>query len=504
MKKIFSLVLIISMLTAFFSGCGHKHTPGPEATCTKPQICTECGEVLADALGHEPGTAATCTEGQSCLRCSAVITPALGHTAGEEATCTKDQICTVCGIVLVPALGHTTESDVSCTEDEVCTRCHNILKPAMGHNPGKEATCTEDQVCLTCGEVLKKATGHNIGNNGKCKLCGKDFSENNSGNNSSKNTESKTDEQNSESSKYIEETVSNGHYTNDINAYTAGSVLVCGDYGLEYFNPSASGNSTYANIVNKFAEKYPNVRTTCLIIPKSCAYNSPKGYKNPHDSIESFINATYNMIHSPVKTADCMSVMDSHIGEYMFYRTDHHWTGLGAYYASVAYCNVNGISANALSSYKTVVNTGFTGTLYGYSENDANLKRNPDYSVGHYPRSSYSLTYKSGGKWYDGSAINGGSKSYAGMYICGDNPLTVITTNNKNGKNLIIFKESYGNAFVPYMIDYYEQIVVVDIRKETESVASIMNNYGITDALIINNAQSVISHSGYLKSKVLS
>ena len=108
------------------------------------------------------------------------------------------------------------------------------------------------------------------------------------------------------------------------------------------------------------------------------------------------------------------------------------------------------------------------------------------------------------GAWYNASALNYNYKTYAGMFISGDNPLTVITTANKNGRTLMIFKESYGNAFVPYMIDYYEQIVVVDIRESSKSVEALIEQYGVTDALIINNVQAAISLQPQLHSKAMS
>lgn len=431
-------------MVTVFSGCFHKHTPGPDATCTEPQVCTECGEVLAEALGHEYGPAATCTEPQICTRCKTVIVEAHGHTPGAEATCTEDQVCTVCGDVIVKAPGHDPD------EDGVCRNCgEQVIEKGQKYIPaGSHGTASEAPL--------------------------------------------------------IEETVNSGHYNNNISAYYAGNVLVCGDYGLEYFLPNANGSSSYAGVVNDFARKYPQINTTCVITPKSCIYNSPNGYEDPYEATKSFIANTYAAMDPSVRKADVVGVMDAHKGEYMFYRTDHHWTSLGAYYASVAYCNANGIAALPLDSYETVVKTDYTGTLYGYAGNDSHLQSNPDYTVGHYPQTGYTMQYLNSGAWYNGSAINGNSKSYAGMFICGDNPLTVIKTDNKNGRSLIIFKESYGNAFVPYMIDYYEQVVVVDIRKPTDSVESIIEKYNITDALIINNAQAVISHEGSLRSKALS
>ncbi|MCI7138587.1 MAG: DHHW family protein, partial [Oscillospiraceae bacterium] len=366
--------------------------------------------------------------------------------------------------------------------------------------PGADATCTEPQTCTVCGEILVEATGHDVGSDGVCTKCGTRIVPEGQ----KYIAPGKNGAVSDDTSKIIPETQNTGHYNNNIDAYYAGAVLVCGDYSLEYFLPGAEGSSSYADIVNGFAEKYPNINTTCMLVPKSCAFNSPAGYTNPYERTQQFIDATYGMMNDSVKKADCLGVMTDHEGEYMFYRTDHHWTSLGAYYGSVAYCNANGIEPYALDTYETVVKTDFMGTLYGWAGSPSCLEANPDYTVGHYPHTGYSMVYKNGGDWYSGSAINANSKSYAGMFICGDQPLTVFTTANKNGKTLIIFKESYGNGFVPYMLDYYEQVVVVDIRKDTASVESIIEKYNVTDALIINNCQAAISLQPDLKAKVMS
>lgn len=446
MRKKAVLLIAVIMILAVLTACGHKHTPGAAATCTEPQVCTDCGEVLVEALGHNPGPAATCTEPQ------------------------------------------------------ICTRCGYVFEEAKGHTPGAVATCTEPQVCTVCGEVLALAKGHNVGESGVCLICGEQVVPEGQNYIPAGNHGTASDD----ISGIISETQNTGHYSNSVNAYYAGNVLVCGNYGLEYFLPDENGDSGYADIVNKFAEKYPSVNVTALLAPKSCVYNYPEGYTDPYEKTKSYIDSTYGMMNSGIKTADCLGVMDEHEGEYMFYRTDHHWTSLGAYYASVAYCNANGIEAESLESYETVVKTGFIGTLYGYAGNDSNLTAMPDYTVGHYPQKGYSMVYKADGSWFSGRAITGTQNTYAGMFVCGDQPLSVFTTENKNGKNLIIFKESYGNAFVPYMIDYYETVVVVDIRKDTDSVESIMEKYNITDALIINNCQAAVSLQGELRAKALS
>ena len=446
MKKICYLAAALLVTALALSGC-HRHVSAAPATCTEPEICTECGKVMTEALGHDPGPEATCAAPQTCLRCGIELSPRLPHTSAGPATCTEPETCAVCGAVMSPALGHTVG------DDGVCAVCGQQVVPAGQKYiaPGKGSAVSSDDAASV-----------------------------------------------------VTETSNDGHYHNTIAAYYANAVLVCGDYGVEYFAPDPSGSSAYADTVNKFAAKYPNIHVSCLITPKSCAYHSPADYDDPHDAVASFIRSTYAMMDSSVTTVDCMGLMDQHAGEYMFYRTDHHWTSLGAYYASAAYCQANGITPWTLDSYDTVIRTGYTGSLYMYGDHPAELKTNPDYSVARFPHAGYSMVYYRDGVQYNGQAVNGGTNEYAGMFLCGDQPLTVITTDNKNGKTLLVFKESYGNAFVPYMIDYYERIVVVDIREDVGSVSDIIAQYGVTDALIINNYQAVGSLRSNLENRALS
>ena len=150
-----------------------------------------------------------------------------------------------------------------------------------------------------------------------------------------------------------------------------------------------------------------------------------------------------------------------------------------------------GFEPLALNTYKTVTTSGYIGSMYNFCANPkpACLRTNPDLTIARLPQSTYTMTYVNGGVSYKGSAINANSTGYM-MFMCGDQPFTHIKTDNTTGRSLLIFKESYGNAFAPYMIDYYDQVVVVDNRYNTKSVAAIIQEYGITDALIINNIQA--------------
>ena len=444
MKKI-ALILISAILVLGFAGCGHEHVPGPSATCTEPQICTECEEILVEATGHRPGPEATCLAPQLCEGCGIELAPQLEHTPGPEATCTEGQLCTSCGSELAPKLGHSMNSE------NACETCGLQIVPAGQKyiKPGRNGALSDN-----LDNIVPETEG--------------------------------------------------GHYNNSIDAYYEGAVLVCGDYAMEYFLPSENGNAGWATIINKFAEKYPDISVNALLVPKNCAFNPPAGYTDPYEKTKAHIEATYGMLSEGIKAADAFGVMSEHEDEYLFYRTDHHWTSLGAYYASVAFCNANDIIPYELDTYETGVKTDFLGTLYSWSGKPACLKENPDYTVAHYPHVGYSMVAGNSGNWYNTSAFNHNYNNYAGMFISGDNPLTVITTENKNGKTLMIFKESYGNAYVPYMIDYFEQIVVVDIREETKGTGALIEQYGVTDVLFINNCQAAVTFEEALRTKALS
>ena len=110
-----------------------------------------------------------------CDRCSALyldtFTPALGHTPGEEATCTTPQTCTVCRDVLTPAKGHTLEDTVippTCTDRgytaHTCTDCSSAYADEFteptGHVPGEAPTCDAPQTCTVCQTVLAEKAEH--------------------------------------------------------------------------------------------------------------------------------------------------------------------------------------------------------------------------------------------------------------------------------------------------------------------------------------------------------
>ncbi len=465
------IILVLAAIAAavlYFTGVlGHRHHCSAPADCTVARYCDECGKLMEAAhQDHTAGPAATCETPQTCTVCGKELAPATGHTPGPEATCAAPQTCTVCGKELAPATEHVADESVNCALPTVCKFCGKEMGEATGHDFVKSDDGMTE-TCSKCGQVIHRS-------------------------------KSTVDQE------ILPETQASGHFHNDIDAFEKNNILVCGDYAVEYFKLDETGSDSYAKMVSDFAAKYPDVHVTSLLIPKACAFYPPLGYDDVLENQAAFIQATYDSMGDGVTKADCIGVLKEHIGEYTYYRTDHHWTSLGAYYASQAYCAANGITARTLGSYKTIVNCGYIGSLYSFAGEPAQLKQNPDYTVAHLPETGYTMTCTTGGSTFEAKAINEEASGYAEAFMSGDQAFTDIKTENKNGKKLLIFKESYGNAFAPYMIDYYEEIIVIDIRQETASIASMIDEYGITDALIINNVQGALSLRDNLQSKLTS
>jgi hypothetical protein len=200
------------------------------------------------------------------------------------------------------------------------------------------------------------------------------------------------------------------------------------------------------------------------------------------------IDYMYGNLADGVKGVDTLPDLISHNTEYLYFRTDHHWTARGAYYAYVAFCREKGIAPTPLGDYQRLQFDGFLGTFY----NNADLKQpvamrdNPDYVEAFVPiGTNDEIAYDSNGKKTAEYSIvyKGADKYTAGnKYLCfiaGDLPLIKIHNESKNdGSSIVVIKESYGNAFVPFLVDSYEYVYVIDYRQWSNHLADFVVDNG--------------------------
>lgn len=303
-------------------------------------------------------------------------------------------------------------------------------------------------------------------------------------------------------------------FDNPENAQTVNSMLVVGDRALEIVYSNEALEDKYAEAVNSIAEAVgPNVKTYSLVTPNATQFYGPEDLRSGETDQKTMIEYVYSKLDSSITSVDAYSKLRSHIDEYIFFRTDHHWTQLGAYYAYTAFCEAAGLEAVPLDDFETgqvtcstTGATTFLGTLYTNVKNGsaaaaAALEANPDTATYYKPIVKTDATaYTSLVNGELTGAYNGittvatsVADSYLYMaFICGDQAIEVINTDVQNDKVCMVIKESYGNAFVPFLTSHYSKIVVVDPRYHNTSkhaplyLPDLAQLEGVTDLIVID------------------
>lgn len=267
----------------------------------------------------------------------------------------------------------------------------------------------------------------------------------------------------------------NGILVSYIDGHYWGLMPCFGTYGL------CDG---WIESVNAFAKKLPDVNVYNMIAPTSSEFYTPAGY-------ESFTVSQYNKISyvaeglKGVTDVDVYSALKAHTDEPIFARTDHHWQPLGAYYAAKAFSETADFDFPDLSEYKKVTMGGYVGSMYSYSK-DRHLYNDPEDFVMYIPpnndklKTTYYNSYFSNG--YSGELFTAPSgAAYYCSFLGTDQIIAEIKTNVKNGRTLVMFKESYGNGVVPFLTSGFEKIYVCDIRYFNLNAVDFCKSVGATD-----------------------
>lgn len=280
----------------------------------------------------------------------------------------------------------------------------------------------------------------------------------------------------------------------------AGTIYVAENKGFSLYYFYQKGADTYASMLNTVAKKLNGAATIYdIVVPNSYGVNLDEEIQeNMKTSNQGkAIEYIYSRLDSSIKTVETYHALRKHNSEYLYFATDHHWTALGAYYVYKQWCGVKGITPHELSEFEQKEFPGFIGTFYAYSNQSPALGSHPDTVFAYVPMATNKETiHPAKGKSYEYSIVSDASKMSQGnkymTFIGGDQPLIEIKNPNiTDGSSCVIIKESYGNAFVPFLVDHYENVYVVDYRHYKGNVIDLIKKNRNTDLIFLNNTEAV-------------
>ena len=258
-----------------------------------------------------------------------------------------------------------------------------------------------------------------------------------------------------------------------------------------------------SEFISKFIEKYANKNITLTIIPTSYMILDDK---LPYGMIKAdeikYINDFYNYLNTN-KNLNCIDfspTLFNHKNEYIYYKTDHHWTSLGAYYCYKEFAKQKGFTPVDINNLKENNVPNFYGTYF----NKAKLFTAKPDIITYYDIPVAHFEYEDSNvkdSLYDYSKFKTKDKYAAFMH--GNNGITYIKSENNlnkiNGKTsrLLIIKDSYANSFIPFLTFNYDEIYVVDLRGLPIPISELEKEHNFDDIMIMYNFVSFMNDNNF-------
>ncbi len=268
--------------------------------------------------------------------------------------------------------------------------------------------------------------------------------------------------------------------------------------------PEVDDNILSQNIeaVSSLAE-YSQVPVYAMLVPTAAGIYGeelPKNYKNADQ--KALIDSIYERLSQKVTVLNVYYPLYSARDDYIYYKTDHHWTALGAFYAYESTVSSMGFKPVRLSSYSIEhVSDGFLGTLYAKAPTN---RYGSDTIDAFRVKNGFNIT---------GVTVNG--EQYDSMYFydklnilnkygfylgSATSPVTTITSDCTNGKRLLIIKDSYAQCLAPFYTQHYSEITMVDLRTfATAGIRSALQLDSFDAVLIVYNLADFVQDSNIVK-----
>lgn len=261
-----------------------------------------------------------------------------------------------------------------------------------------------------------------------------------------------------------------------------------------------SDNLTY---VNNFVENVDIPVVFSLIPTQACIWAERLPAGAPNASQTDILSQAQAAVPGAL-WADLYAPLWAHKGEDIFYRTDHHWTSLGAYYGYTGLAEALGYEPVSLDSYtETIRSTQFYGTVFSSS---GVRWVSPDTISTYVPDTGITVTehsYDSKGNpieipraLYVESFLS--VKDKYSMFLGGNQSLGVVKTPNTDKPKLLIIRDSYADSLVPFLTPHFSEIHLIDLRYYKLSIQNYVEQNGIDQALVLYSVPNFVTDTNLL------
>ncbi len=261
--------------------------------------------------------------------------------------------------------------------------------------------------------------------------------------------------------------------------------------------PDEGQSEANLSAIVDFAEKYPDVQTSVMLVPDAACILSDKlpAFAGVEDQRQ-LLGVAEQRLGSSVNWIDAVSILNKHTSDKLYYKTDHHWTTQAAFYVfrdAAASLGIDGEVGENFASY--TVSDDFNGVLASTSGVGLSEKETIDIYVPTQGDDDVVVSYVDEGRkttsLYDSSKLE--TRDQYGVFLGGNTSVIDIKTVSPSRKRLLVVKDSFANCFIPFLTPYYREIVVVDPRYYSGTVEDIMDTYRITDALFLYSGNTFFS-----------
>lgn len=252
--------------------------------------------------------------------------------------------------------------------------------------------------------------------------------------------------------------------------------------------------------VSEFAAKYPD-RVTFLLAPSaSVIYPEELPAGAPMIDENAMLDDIFARVGQTAGVLDLRATFTSNKEEYLYFKTDHHWTPRGAYLAYEQFCNLKGLTPFDCATHESATVNDFQGTHYSATrlwnvEND---------SITYYPLSNPMTIFRiTGEAQYEPETTENlintekfDTRDKYAAFLDGNNGYSVIEGNGTG--SILVVKDSYANSFIPYLTENYAKIGVVDFRNFKYGLDSTISQEGYDQILILYNFQTFIADTNLI------